>query len=955
MGRGVAAGTLTAALILLGCAEDRGGEAEDAIDGSAVSPAVPVPAAAPLDSIRATGVDLYYQGAYPAARAYLEEAARRAVMADDTAAWSDALLWLGFVARMQLDYDEATRLGERALELERLAGLDDGVWRALNLLGLVAWEQSRLEEAAELFARVMDEAGRTGQARGLAVAAGNRGLVYEALGEFALARSGFETMREGGLALNDTLLVANALTNLGMLAVRTGDVEHAIVHLEAAIPLQLAVNAYGAENAIGQLGTAYALAGELGKAHAQLDSAMSLARFVGMRGEEGENQRMLGDLYREAGDWPRALRTYAVARSILEEAGWRVEAGAALRSEAEVLAAQGDLGRARDRIALALQLHQDAGALPESLRDLLALAEIEALDGRMQEAAWRLQEATGLAERVGAPRERIAVALSRARVADATGNAAKVLAVLPGDVDLETWGIDARWEGHLLRAKALRREGRLDEAIDAGDRAVDAVERVRGSLSSGILRTSYAASRQRVYGELVLALLAAGREEQALEISDAARGRVALEHVALAGSTPASWVEGRLLAERERLLRRIDVLLDSVNASPDAQPARTRRLQEARLEYEAFRIRSAERSTSDGRPTSVASFDAIRASLEPTEALLEYFVTPDTVVGFVVTASTMTITRSPIRAENLASRVRLARELTTNPEGGARSPRGILEGLFAVLIQPALDAGALEDVRSLTVVPHGVLAYLPFSALRDPRAGDYLIERFAIAALPNAALLPLLRGRDGRPRTDGGSAFAPFPQHLPASRAEVEAVARLLAGSAPVLGDAATEAAVRSALGRAGTVHLATHGVMNARSPLFSRIELASGAGTSADDGRLEVHELLEMPISADLVFLSGCETALGPAGATRFERGEDFATLAESFLVAGARDVVATLWRVEDASAAALAALFYDARGGAGPAVALAEVQRAMIASPDLSEPHHWAAYVVTGAGPGG
>jgi CHAT domain-containing protein/tetratricopeptide (TPR) repeat protein len=913
---------------------------------------VTVSAAAPLDSIRAVGVDLYYEGAYPEARAYLEEASRRAVLADDTAAWSDALLWLGFVARMQLDYGEATRLGERALELERLAGLDDQVWRALNLLGLVAWEQSRLEEAAELFARVIDEAERSGQARGLAVAAGNRGLVYEALGEFELARSGFHTMREGGLALSDTLLVANALTNLGMLAVRTGDVENAIANLEAAIPLQLVVNAYGAENTIGQLGTAYALAGDLGKAHVQLDSAMSLARSLGMRGEEGENQRMLGDLYREAGDWPRALRTYAVARSILEEAGWRVEAGAALRSEAEVLAAQGDLDNARDRAALALELHENAGALPESLRDLLALAEIDARDGRTEEAAGRLDDATWLAERVGAPRERTYVALSKARIADAAGDPGRILAVLPPDEDLERWGTDARWEGHMLRASALAREGRLGEAIHAGRRAVSAVERVRGSLGSGILRTSYAASRQRVYGELVLTLLAAGRDAEALEISDAARGRVAVEHMAVAGGASRSWADGRLLGERERLLRRIDVLLDSVNASPDAQPARRRSLEEARLEYEAFRMRNAERSTEDVSPSSAVSLDAIRAALLPTEALLEYLVTPDTVVAFVLRRSGLTVTRSTIRTENLASRIRLARELMTSPEGSARSPPGILEGLFGVLIQPSLETGALDDIDRLLIVPHGVLAYLPFSALRDPRTGEYLIERFTIAALPNGSLLPALRERAEGSRTDRGSAFAPFPERLPASRAEVEAIGRRLAGSPPLVGREASEASVRNALGRRGVVHLATHGVMNARSPLFSRVELAPGAGTSSDDGRLEVHELLEMVVTADVVFLSGCETALGPAGATRFEQGEDFATLAESFLVAGAGDVVATLWRVEDASAAMLAGLFYDALGGAGPAVAIAEAQRAMIARPELSEPFRWAAYVVTGAG---
>ena len=94
---------------------------------------------------------------------------------------------------------------------------------------------------------------------------------------------------------------------------------------------------------------------------------------------------------------------------------------------------------------------------------------------------------------------------------------------------------------------------------------------------------------------------------------------------------------------------------------------------------------------------------------------------------------------------------------------------------------------------------------------------------------------------------------------------------------------------------------------------MFSRLATAPGRSDDpADNGWLEVHEVLGISVRSSLVFLSGCETGLGAAWSTEFAAGEDFATLARAFLYAGARNVVATLWRVDDRGAAEFATRFY-------------------------------------------
>jgi CHAT domain-containing protein len=342
----------------------------------------------------------------------------------------------------------------------------------------------------------------------------------------------------------------------------------------------------------------------------------------------------------------------------------------------------------------------------------------------------------------------------------------------------------------------------------------------------------------------------------------------------------------------------------------------------------------------------------VQRNLVPGEVLLEYLVTKDRLVIFGVTPQGMVVRQLEEGEASLGSRVQLARGLLQRRDGEA-SARGVLTTLYDILIQPLLDSGTLQGATRLIVVPHGPLAYLPFAALIDRRTGRYVAERYAVIHLPTASALPRLRRVARSEKAPAGvEVFAPFPDSLAATRAEAEAIRRSIREVRVHLGESATKTSGRSALESGAIVHVATHARLNRRNPLFSAIDLAGRSATRGADGLLEVHELLGLRVRSPLVFLSGCETALGGAWSTRFDTDEDYTTLAQALLSSGAANVVATLWRVDDTGAAKLASHFYlGLRDGPVPE-ALAGAQRAMLADSQYRSPYYWAAYETSGSG---
>ena len=889
-----------------------------------------------------------------------------------------ALTWLGLgYWKKGDDYEAAGRLSREALELKLTHDLTDQLHTSYNAVGLVAWlGENRFAEALSHFEEAIRWGLRSGKRGEVATAMNNRALVQIEWGEFEEARDGFRALRDTMVAMaseagHDHQTEADrhrrlfsALTNLGMLEVRTGNPLEAVSWLNEALEVCRAGFPAGEGIVQGHLATAYAELGEQGAAFAALDTAILIVRRQGLVQEMVSNLEILAEQFREAGDFRRALDLYREAKEINAELNLTPETGADLRGEAQIHLQLGNPAEALHSAEEALRLHEDSEAALDVLFDHLTLAEVQHELGDQIRAKEHLRAAHGLSDELAVRSARVSVALTEARtLLEENQPQAALDALHQVEGDLARGGYAEQWQGHHLAARAYASLGDLESAAAAGWLALESVERVRSSYGSGVLRTAYSSNRGEVYSDLVTVLVHLGRVEDAFWVSDAARGRALIERTTSShdGSSEGARESEVLLREIDGVLETIDLVENGANSSGDesldgqALDNLYGRLEELRGQFET-RIA---RRTDDRIPTSEpsmggpASAQEVRSALKTGEALIEYFVPVEGAVRiFVLTRSGFDVLESDLDVHDVLSRVRLARRLISR-RSTPEAPDAVLEGLHEVLARPVLRAGALEGVDHLIVVPHHALAYLPFEALRNPESGRFLVEDFDIRVLPSAGALVAMGTRPAPGLPDGATTmiFAPLPSELPGTRREAQAVSEILPGARILMGGDATEMAVRDALGVGAPVHVATHGVMNVENPMFSRVVLAAGtAGDGPEDGRLEVHEILDLEVRAPLVFLSGCETGVGRAGSTKFSPGEDYTTLAQAFLQAGARNVVATLWRVDDEASAAFAKRFYYELGRATPTASLASAQREMIGDPQYSSPYYWAGYQLLG-----
>lgn len=236
-----------------------------------------------------------------------------------------------------------------------------------------------------------------------------------------------------------------------------------------------------------------------------------------------------------------------------------------------------------------------------------------------------------------------------------------------------------------------------------------------------------------------------------------------------------------------------------------------------------------------------------------------------------------------------------------------------LQQSYQLLIEPIADLLPTDPDAQIIFVPYKDLFQVPFAALQDTQ-GKYLIEQHTIRIAPAIQVLDLTHRQQrhlqkgdkalivGNPTMPSiGEPPIPLPR-LPNAEQEAKSIAQLFNTQA-LTGKAATEPVVVREMPEAKIIHLATHGYSDPNSNALDYIALAP---TATANGLLTESEIVHMPLQADLVVLSACDSGRGQL------TSDGVVGLSRSFLTAGSASVIASLWKVPDQSTAILMKDFY-------------------------------------------
>lgn len=289
----------------------------------------------------------------------------------------------------------------------------------------------------------------------------------------------------------------------------------------------------------------------------------------------------------------------------------------------------------------------------------------------------------------------------------------------------------------------------------------------------------------------------------------------------------------------------------------------------------------------------------------------------------------------------------------------------------------------LGGMSKVYVSLDGVYNMLSLNAVKEPQ-GKFLIDKYTLVVVTNSKDIISLKSAKTSTGAQTADLFG-YPNYgdmaklsdLPGTKLEVENIDGILKKNGYTtnvyMTDAATEEQVKKS--EANVLHIATHGFFLPDVSRFKRDKIlgietsqaqqnplhrsglilagaeetmyGSGSGdhSSSNNGILTAYETMNMSLdNTELVVLSACETGLGDVQA-----GEGVYGLQRAFQVAGAKNIIMSLWQVSDEATMMLMTEFYkNLAAGGSKQEAFLKAQKAVKAK--FPEPFYWGAFIIVG-----
>lgn len=691
--------------------------------------------------------------------------------------------------------------------------------------------------------------------------------------------------------------------------------------------------------AMGNLGNAYYSADLYAKAIEYHQKRLALSLEIKDRRGEGKALGDLGIVYHSLGEYKKAIeytqKRLAMAREIKDTWG-----------EGQAISNLGIVYHTLGNYTKAIEYQQQYLALAQAIKN--PLWEEQAL-GNLGGAYYFLgnyNKAIELYEKS------LAIAWKNREVEIANKVRANLGLVYfqmknyQKSIELYNQFLTGTSSGKNLREQAIVRNNIAAVQIYAGDlpgatenllKGVQVLEALRGRLGSNdSYKISIFETQTFPYINLQKVLIAANKNDAALEIAERGRGRAFVE----------------LLEKRLSLKQTPATTITPPNIEQIKQIAKTQNstLVQYSIIYNDFKVEGREKSQESElyiwviKPTGEVTFrfSNLKSLWQEQQISLAYYITSS--------------------REYIAARGRSSSEIGRSDET-IETKR--LKQLYQILIQPIAELLPNDPNARVIFIPQKSLFVVPFPALIDAD-GKYLIEKHTILTAPAIQVLQLTNQLRKQVLGDkvlvvGNPTMPSIPLEigekpeqlppLPGAQKEALAIAKLLKTTA-ITGNQATKSSIVQQMLKSRIIHLATHGLLDDFKGLGvpGAIALAPDPPSSLSkeqqsgiNGLLTADEILDLKLNAELVVLSACDTGRGKI------TGDGVIGLSRSLITAGVSSVIVSLWSVPDEPTASLMSEFYQ-NIQKNPDKAQALRQAMLTTMKEYPEPKNWAAFTLIG-----
>lgn len=847
-------------------------------------------------------------------------------------------------AEAEPDYAEAAALFEAAAEpvelgRTRIAQAENRIY-----LGDYKGAQAHAREAY----RLLKAHGEAGDLARVHIFAGN---LFNRLNRYKEALSEYDEARSLLSSNDDPMILAAVEMNRGSPLVELNRFGEALESLEAARKLcerhHISLWSDILERNIARL---YRSLGRYS------DALRSLNRARARHRESGDIRRAAlcdlacGEIYlqlnmfREAGELAsRARPTFEAHASHLEAAGCLCVLGAARMGA-------GDAG-ARECFLEAIEVFREEGNRVNVASMQLRLGMLEQREGHYEAAGELARQAGEGYDDAGLMVLSVFAQIGIARSLRSRGLEEEAIART--EAALGTLApYDAPWVSYQCRdllASLHAVRGEIESAERLYRAAIADIESLRGNLDLDEFRISFGKDKYQVYERLAALRVRAGDLTEAFRLIEQSKSRTLIE---LLGKTTGSvWRSGPRgpSAEVREVRQELNGLYSRMSragttvgyVATDTLLRETIREREQAL-MDLLREASAQEPWARLETTPVSELTDIQAMLSEDETLIEYCALEGRLGAFLIDregyeffqdlASTSEVASALSGLQFQLSKFHLEEDyLSQRQPQLLASARHHLQSLHQMLIAPLSNR---IRTRSLLIVPHGRVHYVPFQALWD--GTRYLTDIHDIVYGASSTVLRICREREPRPSVRDLLVLAVPDERTPSILEEAETLAGLVRSAAVFVGASATIGVLAEQGGSAGKLHIAAHGVFRSDNPLFSSLRLG--------DGWLNMMDVFDLTLGAELTTLSACET-----GMSALYGGDELVGLSQAFLSAGTPSLVVSLWRVHDRSTTLFMERFYQGLldGRSRPDALRRAAHRVREEYP---HPYYWAPFILLG-----